>query len=83
MPNYFDFNNSSNKKFICDNVVIYIYPRENIEFGLFGRHFFDKGQPSAYDFLVGGEIIYDKTGKYNELKKSIIKDIKLKRTRKK
>lgn len=81
IPNYLGFNCGLNKKFICDDVIVIIESVETIEFGLLGRYFFDMGQSSVYDFLVNGEIIYDKTGKYKELKKSINKDRALKKTK--
>ena len=68
VPNYFGFNNGSNKFRIEDNVIVSIESKEAIEFGLLARYFFDKGEPSAYCFLAEGDILYDRTGEYHKLK---------------
>lgn len=80
-PSYFGFNNGSDKSYICDDVVFIIDSRENIEFGLLGRYYFDAGQVNAYSYLANGEVLYDKMGKYGQLQKEVKKDAAPRRTR--
>ena len=79
VSDYFGFNNGSNKKDICDNVVLLIESKWDIEFGLLGCHLFEKGESSPVSFLANGKILYDKFGKYSELKKYLNKGKQIKR----
>ena len=47
---HFGFSDSSDKCNICDDVVLLIDSRENIDFGLLSRFNFLDGQPSAFSF---------------------------------
>ena len=51
------------------NIRVIINFIASIEFGLLGIHLLEKGQSNCCDFLINGEILFDRTGKYNELKK--------------
>ena len=81
IPNYFGFNNGLDNKYICKDVKVLIESRDSIEFGACARYLFEEGEPTAWGFLIKGEIIYDKTGKYEKLQKEIKKDVTLKRVR--
>ena len=78
---YFGFSDWSDKRNICDDVVLLMYSRENIDFGLLSRFNFLEGQTSAFSFLADGEILYDRTGKYSKLQKEIKKELTLRRVR--
>ena len=78
---HFGFSDCSDKCNICDDVVLLIESRENIDFGLLSRFNFLDGQPSAFSFLADGEILYDRTGKYSKLQKEIKKELPLRRIR--
>ena len=78
--NYFGFNKYSDKRNICDNVILLMDSRrENIDFGLLSHFKFMDGESNAFGFLEKGEILYDKTGRYEELQAKVKKDGKLRR----
>lgn len=80
--NYFGFNKYSDKRNICDNVILLMDSRrENIDFGLLSHFKFMDGEPNAFCFLEKGEILYDKTGRYEKLQAKVKKDGKLRRTK--
>ena len=49
------------------NVKVLINFIPSIEFGLLGIHLLEKGQPNCCSTLIDGYILFDRTGKYQEL----------------
>lgn len=66
---YFGFGRKLEEISKKTNVKVLIDFIESIEFGLLGIFLLEEGQPNCCGTLIDGEILFDRTGKYKELKK--------------